>query len=311
MIVRQNWESLKDLDVVASNIMVEGLKVEFLKDPTLTRKRPPGVVTGHIQSARLEEFITPWLKEGIIGRGKDAEEGFFSRMFTVPKDGGKWRPIIDLSDLNKRLKKRSFKMEDLKSVVKLIRPGMWAVKLDLKDAYFHVPLHPLIWNLFKFVLRKKGKLRSFFFKRLPFGLTIAPWAFTRILAPLKKILRLKNIIISAFLDDFLILARSREEALEHTGIVINLLQDYGFRINWEKSSPEPVRILEYLGVVVDLENLTFSLPEEKVLKILSLCHKSQRVEKISRRELEKIVGFLNFAAGYIKWGKLYLKPIQR
>ena len=72
-----------------------------------------------------------------------------------------------------------------------------------------------------------------------------------------------------------------------------------------------MRVLEYLGVVLDLESLTFSLPEEKVLKILSLFHKSQRLERISRRELEKIVGFLNFAAGFIKWGKLFLKPIQR
>ena len=288
---------------MASKIMVEGLRLEFLKDPKLTKDCPPGVVTGQVQSARLEEFVTPWLKEGIIGREENSEEGFFSRMFTVPKDGNKWRPIIDLSDLNKKLKKRSFKMEDLKSVVKLIRPGMWAVKLDLKDAYFHVPLHPLIWKFFKFILRKKGKHQRFFFKKLPFGLTTAPWAFTRILAPLKKILKLQKIIISAFLNDFLILARSREEALKHTEIVINLLQDYGFRINWDKSSPEPVRVLEYLGVVLDLESLTFSLPEEKVLKILSLFHKSQRLEKISRRELEKIVGFLNFAAGFIKWGK--------
>ena len=85
--VRQNWENLKDWDVVASKIMVEGLRLEFLKDPKLTKECPPSLVTGQVQSARLEEFVTPWLKEGIIGREVSSEEGVFSRMFTVPKDG--------------------------------------------------------------------------------------------------------------------------------------------------------------------------------------------------------------------------------
>ena len=117
-------------------------------------------------------------------------------------------------------------MHDLRSIPKLIKPGMWAVKLDLKDAYFHVPLHPMIWKFFKFILKKKGSLpRGFFFKKMPFGLTTAPWAFSRVLAPLLKILRLQGILVSAYLDDFLILASSREEAIEHTGVVISLLLD--------------------------------------------------------------------------------------
>ena len=79
-----------------------------------------------------------------------------------------------------------------------------------------------------------------------------------------------------------------------TQIVINL-QDFGFRVNWDKSSSEPARILEYLGVVLNLEDRSFALPEDKVLKILSIFHHSQRRKWISRRELEKIVGFLSFA----------------
>ena len=192
-------------------------------------------------------------------------------------------------------------MEDLKSIPKLIKPGMWAVKLDLKDAYFHVPLHPSIWKYFKFALKKRGKLqKNYFFKRLPFGLTTAPWAFSRILVPLKKILRLQNIIVSAYLDDFLILASSREEAVRHTRIVINLLQDFGFKINWAKSSMEPVKVVEYLGVMLNLEERSFALPEEKILKILSIFRNSQEREWISRRMLEKIVGFLCFAANDLK-----------
>ena len=50
--------------------------------------------------------------------------------------------------------------------------------------------------------------------------------------------------------------------------MIKLLQDFGFRVNWDKSSSEPARILEYLGVGLNLEDCSFALPEDKVLKIL-------------------------------------------
>ena len=244
--------------------MLEGLRLNFAGDPKLCRGCPENLKTNVSQSQKLEEFLGPWLEAGIVARGREEDKGFFSRLFTVPKDKVKLRPIIDLSPLNKLIKKRGLKMHDLRSLPFLIRPGMWAVKLDLKDAYFHIPLHPSIWKYFRFYLRRKGNLpRDFFFKRMPFGLTTAPWAFSRVMKPLLKILRRLGIIVSAYLDDFLILATSREAALRDTEVVIKLLQDHGFRMNWAKSSVEPVRIVEYLGVVINLVDLTFSLPEEK------------------------------------------------
>ena len=295
--------------------MSEGLRIDFLQDPDTSSDFPPDhLVVKGVQSERLEAFIPAWLEEGVIGK-IDASEippSYFSRMFTVPKDEGQWRPIIDLSQLNLLIKKKYFHMEDLKTVAKCIGPGLWGVKLDLKNAYFHVPLASEIWGLFSFAIKRAGRpTELFFFKRLPFGLTTAPWAFSRVIKPLKGLLRLENIQITSYLDDFLILAHSYEEAMDHTSKVITLLQDYGFQINWKKTSLAPQTRLEYLGVILDLRNQTFSLPEDKVQKVLEFCKKGQRFSVLTRRDLEKLVGFLNFAAQYLKLGKLLIKPIQR
>ena len=111
--------------------------------------------------------------------------------------------------------------------------------------------------------------------------------------PIKVWLRLRNIRVSSFLDDFLILAPSFRKAIEHTSMLIDLLQKLGFRINWGKSSLEPQRRLQYLGVMIDLESLSFSLPEEKVQEVLAFCRQGQRVPS-HEKGAGKASGLLQF-----------------
>ena len=95
--------------MVAANIMLEGLKLKFLSPPELFLECPPYLITNPFQSLKLEEFLEPWLEAGIVEEGGWGEEGFFSRLFTVPKDKDKLRPIIDLSSLNRYIKRSASK----------------------------------------------------------------------------------------------------------------------------------------------------------------------------------------------------------
>ena len=56
--------------------------------------------------------------------------------------------------------------------------------------------------------------------------------------------------------------------------------------------------------------MIFSLPKEKVESILMIC-RSLQGPSILRRDLESILGFLNFTADYLPLERLLLKPIQR
>ena len=64
-----------------------------------------------------------------------------SRLFLVRKKSGGWRPVIDLSRLNRHVITPHFKMETLDSVRLSLRKHDWAIFLDLTDAYFHIPIH--------------------------------------------------------------------------------------------------------------------------------------------------------------------------
>ena len=70
------------------------------------------------------------------------DPGLFSRIFVVPKKSGGVFPIIDLKALNGFLRTKCFKMESAEYIRAALLMGMWKYSIDLKNTYFHIPLHP-------------------------------------------------------------------------------------------------------------------------------------------------------------------------
>ena len=52
------------------------------------------------------------------------------------------RPVIDLKNLNAHIHAAHFRMFTTSSVLSSVEKGDYAFKIDLQDAYFHVPIHP-------------------------------------------------------------------------------------------------------------------------------------------------------------------------
>ena len=87
--------------------------------------------------------------------------------------------MIDLSHLNDFVQLTSFKMEKVASVLLSVREGdYFLASLDLKDAYFQIPIHGSSRKLLRFM--SEGTVYQF--KALCFGLSTAPQVFTRVFA---------------------------------------------------------------------------------------------------------------------------------
>ena len=56
----------------------------------------------------------------------------------VIKKGEKLRLITDSREINKFLEPKPFKLENWQEIFPYLRKGMWAAKIDLKHAYFHL-----------------------------------------------------------------------------------------------------------------------------------------------------------------------------
>src|SRR4029434_4633359 len=137
-----------------------------------------GVIQSVVQRGQShflrEEIVSLLRKEAIsVVPPEEAASGFYSRYFLVPKKDGNYRPILDLRVLNRALKQLKFRMLTPCRLVQFIRPNDWFITIDLKDAYFHVPIHPRHRKYLRFAF---GGI-AYQFNALPFGLSLAPRAF--------------------------------------------------------------------------------------------------------------------------------------
>ena len=167
--------------------------------------------------------------------------GYYSRLFVVWKATGSWKPVIDLSLLNRFVLPTRFKMETNQSVLRTVRRNDWMFSIILKDAYLQVPVHPDSRRFLRFVA--DGQVYQF--KALCFGLSTAPQVFTRVMGPVSVILHDMGVRILRYLDS------SRVEALWARDKVLDLCRQLGIVVNHAKSHLIPSHSATYLGMYLE------------------------------------------------------------
>ncbi len=199
---------------------------------------------------------------GPTGEGRDRarpssrdEVRFYSPYFIVPKKDGGLRPILDLRVLNRALHKLPFRMLTQRRIFQCVRPFDWFAAIDLKDAYFHVSILPRHRPFLRFAFEG----RAYQYKALPFGLSLSPRVFTKVVEAALVPLREAGIRILNYLDDWLIMAQSRALLCEHRDMVLSHLSRLGLQVNREKSKLSPTQRISFLGMELDSVNLTARL----------------------------------------------------
>lgn len=290
---------------MASDIMLNGLRLRFHSMPPLTTLPPPGSTSSGCHLPHIRKFIPDLLSRHVIRKVQFSCPRFFSRLFVVPKKGGSLRLVIDLSRLNKFIVVPTFRMESVWTIAAGWLEAAWGITVDLEDAYFNVPISELFQHFFAFVV--DGEV--YIFLRLPFGLALAPWAFHRVMRPIKGFCHRQGLRLHSYLDDFFLLHRSLQGLREDTTYLLGVFRSLGINVNYGKSNLTPSRTVEYLGVTFHLDTGVLSLPMCKVVAIHSMCRSFGAKSHSSRRQLEHLVGTLNFAAQFVPLGVLHLRPL--
>ena len=162
-----------------------------------------------------------------------------------------------------------FKMEGIQTFKSLVKRGDWLVKVDLTDAYFSVSIHQDHRRFLCFTLGEK----TYQFTCLPFGLTSAPWVFTKTLKPIAALGRELGFRLVIHIDDILLMAESREMAQDQGTALIYLLQCLGFTKNVKKTVTTPTQSIEFLGFNVNTLSMELSL---QAMKLKTIWAESQK-----------------------------------
>lgn len=163
--------------------------------------------------------------------------------------------------------------------------------LDLKDAYFIVPIYKKHKKFLKF--KFEGKM--FQFTCLPFGLCTSPYIFTKIMKPVISKLRLEGMLLILYLDDFLFIHNSKDLCEKNIQKAISFLQDLGFIINFEKSTLVASQKCKYLGFIIDSVSHILKLTDKKKNQIIKFANEFKKENSYKIRKFAVFLGILTAA----------------
>ena len=189
----------------------------------------------------------------------------------------------------------------MKTAISLIKNNDWLTKIDIKDAYLHVPLHP---SASRHLGVRLTDGTTWKFKAMPFGLNIAPLIFTRIMRMALKPLRRKGIRLAAYLDDILIISESRDQAVDSTKKTTQWLEELGFVINYKKSVLCPSQKLVFLGTMIDTCDMNLSVPTSKIIKVQREARQILGKSNWPAHKLAATIGLMNSVCKAISPGML-------
>ena len=119
-----------------------------------------------------------------------------SGVFIRPKKDNTYRMILNLKKLNAFIEYNHFKMESINHVIDIIKTGVYMASVDLKDAFYTIPIHRDHTKYLKFY---HGSFYEFLC--MPNGYSEAMRVFTKVLKPPFAYLRTQGHLSVVYVDD--------------------------------------------------------------------------------------------------------------
>ena len=237
----------------------------------------------------------------------DTEGEFISNVFLRPKPNGEFRMILDLTLLNLDVEYKHFKMFSLTTAKDLVVKGDWMASVDLKDAYYTVPIHTddrkylrFIWNNVKYE-----------FTCMPNGLACCPRVFTRLLKPIFANMSRLGHTMFPYIDDSFIIANTERQCINAVDDLCKLFTELGFSIHPEKSILKPTHKINFLGFFIDSITMHISITQDKIQKFNTfgnqLLYPSNRL-KI--RQIAVVIGLMVAYSPAILYGSAHIKSLE-
>ena len=171
------------------SVVRDGYKIPFVALP------PPKVSSNNTSALNDPSFVSEAISDLLrTVEILDHQPDLINLLSVSVQSSGKKRLILDLRHVNLYVFKRTFCSEDLSVAIQIFSKGFYLFKFDLKSGYHHVEIFPehrkylaFSWDF------GDGEVKYFQFTVFRFGLSSAPYLFTKLLKPILTSWRCKGI----------------------------------------------------------------------------------------------------------------------
>jgi Reverse transcriptase (RNA-dependent DNA polymerase) len=162
----------------------------------------------------LKRFVSENIKSGKI---KGLKGLITSPLLFVRKKEGTLRICVDYRQINDYVCKDAYPLPRIDTVLKNILSYDWFTRLDLRDAYLQLRMHPDS----EWLTTLSSKYSSYSFRVMSFGLSVAPSYFQRFVNKILEEFFVRDVI--AYHDDILIPSKPLKDNIKLTHRVIEKL----------------------------------------------------------------------------------------
>ena len=280
------WQSIRTLDFIL-DVIKEGYKIPFISTP------PPKHYSNNASALREADFVDQAIAELLADNRVEELSSppvILNPLTVSVQNSGKKRLILDLRHINLHVFKQKFKCEGLHTIRDVFSKHFFVFSFDLKSGYHHVDIFPAHFWLSP----GTGVARYFQFKVLPFGLSSAPYIFTKLLKPVETLWRSHGIPVAIFFDDGVGAGQSVEAAIHNSSVVRSDLARAGFQINHEKSDWQPKPCFSWIGYTIDTYSGLICATDTRIGKLSSelvdICVALEESRFVHVKRIASIVG---------------------
>ncbi|VDI71577.1 Hypothetical predicted protein [Mytilus galloprovincialis] len=204
----------------------------------------------------------------------------------------------------------SVSYQNIETVIELVQEHGFNCemsKADVEDAFRLIPVHFSEYHLLGF----KWEEKFYHDAALPMGASSSCQLFENFSSALQWILNSKFQIrgVSHLLDDFFFVGEANTNKCSVAlNTFLTLSKTLGVPIKDEKTQLPTTCIIIY-GIEIDSRAMVARLPKDKIAKILGLLNIFKVKKKVILRELQSLLGLLNFACSVVVPGRAFLRRL--
>lgn len=259
--------------------MAMPMKPEFAGKPCHSAPYP---ISKHKQ-ALLDPFLNALEKDGVI---EDSFATNYSSPCLIVIQKGRPRFVVDYRKINARSVPDPYPLPRQDEVMNAVQGSTYITLLDLKKAFFQMPIAPEDRNKTTFVTPHRGAKQ---FSRALMGYLNSP-AFCQ--RQMDKILgQYKWSFVVCYIDDIVIYSKTWEDHLRHVNWVLNAVNNVGITLDPAKAylGFSSLRLLGHL-----VSRFGLSVQQEKVEAMRNLP-----IPK-TLGDLDKALGFFGYYRSFIE-----------